>query len=146
MRLGPEAGAWITRVPALEKSIALLRSFVFETMRYGRPMLAVDSAYIVPPTGAKGLNLAASDVYYLSQALIGWFKRGDGDAIAGYSDKILARIWKVERFSWQLTRLIHRFPDTDTFDRRMQLADLDYIASSVAAQTTIAENYVGLPL
>ena len=145
-RLGPQAGARITRGPALEKSIAPLRSFVFEPMRHGRLMLAGDSAHIVPPTGAKGLNLAASDVHYLSEALIGWFKRGDGDAISGYSDRALARIWKAERFSWQLTRLMHRFPDADAFDRRMQLADLDYIASSVAAQTTIAENYVGLPL
>ena len=146
VRLGPEAGARIARGPALEKSIAPLRSFVFEPMRHGRLMLAGDSAHIVPPTGAKGLNLAASDVHYLSEALIGWFKRGDGDAIAGYSNRALARIWKAERFSWQLTRLMHRFPDADAFDRRMQLADLDYIASSVAAQTTIAENYVGLPL
>jgi len=115
-------------------------------MRHGRLMLAGDSAHIVPPTGAKGLNLAASDVHYLSEALVAYFRRGDNDAIAGYSDRALARIWKAERFSWQLTRLMHRFPDNDAFDRRMQLADLDYIASSVAAQMTIAENYVGLPL
>ena len=146
IRLGPEAAAQMARGPALEKSIAPLRSFVFEPMRYGRLMLAGDSAHIVPPTGAKGLNLAASDVHYLSQALIGYFRRGDADGVAGYSDKALARVWKAERFSWQLTRLMHRFPDNDAFDRRMQLADLDYIASSVAAQTTIAENYVGLPL
>ncbi|WP_030541019.1 4-hydroxybenzoate 3-monooxygenase [Sphingobium sp. DC-2] len=146
VRLGPEAGARITRGPALEKSIAPLRSFVFEPMRHGRLMLAGDSAHIVPPTGAKGLNLAASDVYYLSEALIGYFRRGDADGIAGYSDRALARIWKSERFSWQLTMLMHRFPGNDAFDRRMQVADLDYIASSVAAQTTIAENYVGLPL
>jgi len=145
-RLGPEAAAKMTRGPALEKSIAPLRSFVFEPMRYGRLMLAGDSAHIVPPTGAKGLNLAASDVHYLSQALIGYFKQGDVDAVAGYSDKALARVWKSERFSWQLTKLMHRFPDGDAFDRRMQVAELDYIASSHAAQTTIAENYVGLPL
>ncbi|EQB29711.1 4-hydroxybenzoate 3-monooxygenase [Sphingobium ummariense] len=146
LRLGPEVGTQIMRGPALEKSIAPLRSFVFEPLRHGRLMLAGDSAHIVPPTGAKGLNLAASDVHYLSEALIGYFRRGDTDAIAAYSDRALARIWKAERFSWQLTRLMHRFPDNDAFDRRMQLADLDYIASSVAAQTTIAENYVGLPL
>ena len=145
-RLGPEAAANMTRGPALEKSIAPLRSFVFEPMRYGRLMLAGDSAHIVPPTGAKGLNLAASDVHYLSEALIGYFNRGDADAVAGYSDKALARVWKSERFSWQLTKLMHRFPDGDAFDRRMQVAELDYIASSHAAQTTIAENYVGLPL
>ncbi|HKT77366.1 MAG TPA: 4-hydroxybenzoate 3-monooxygenase [Sphingobium sp.] len=146
VRLGPEAGGRITRGPALEKSIAPLRSFVFEPMRHGRLLLAGDSAHIVPPTGAKGLNLAASDVHYLAEALMGYFGRRDFDAIAGYSRRALARIWKAERFSWQLTRLMHRFPDSDAFDRRMQLADLDYIASSLAAQTTIAENYVGLPL
>lgn len=146
VRLGPEAGANITRGPALEKSIAPLRSFVFEPMRHGSLFLAGDSAHIVPPTGAKGLNLAASDVAYLSEALIGYFRRNDRDGVASYSDRALARVWKAERFSWQLTRLMHRFPDSDAFDRRMQVADLDYIASSVAAQTTIAENYVGLPL
>jgi p-hydroxybenzoate 3-monooxygenase len=146
VRLGPDAAAHITRGPAIEKSVAPLRSFVFEPMRHGRLMLAGDSAHIVPPTGAKGLNLAASDVTYLSAALTGYFKANDHDAVAGYSDKALARVWKSERFSWQLTKLMHRFPDSDAFDRRMQLADLDYIASSVAAQTTIAENYVGLPL
>jgi len=145
-RLGPAAASHMVRGPALEKSIAPLRSFVSEPMRHCRLMLAGDSAHIVPPTGAKGLNLAASDVHYLSQALIGYFKRQDRDAIAGYSDKALARVWKSERFSWQLTRLMHRFPDGDAFDRRMQMAELDYIASSVAAQTSIAENYVGLPL
>ncbi len=146
IRLGPEAAAKITRGPALEKSIAPLRSFVFEPMRHGSLFLAGDSAHIVPPTGAKGLNLAASDIAYLSDALIGYFRRNDPDGIAGYSDRALARVWKAERFSWQLTRLMHRFPDSDAFDRRMQVADLDYIASSVAAQTSIAENYVGLPL
>lgn len=146
VRLGPEAAANLTRGPAIEKSIAPLRSFVFEPMRHGRLLLAGDSAHIVPPTGAKGLNLAASDVHYLSEALVGYFKRGDYDAIGGYSQKALARVWKSERFSWQLTKLMHRFPDSDAFDRRMQLADLDYIATSRAAQTTIAENYVGLPL
>jgi p-hydroxybenzoate 3-monooxygenase len=146
VRLGPEAAARITRGPALEKSVAPLRSFVFEPMRHGSLFLAGDAAHIVPPTGAKGLNLAASDVAYLSDALIGYFKRGDMDGVAGYSDKALARVWKSERFSWQLTTLMHRFPGSDAFDRRMQLAELDYIASSVSAQTTIAENYVGLPL
>lgn len=146
VRLGPEAAANLTRGPAIEKSIAPLRSFVFEPMRHGRLLLAGDSAHIVPPTGAKGLNLAASDVHYLSEALVRRFKAHDSDAIGGYSQRALARVWKSERFSWQLTKLMHRFPDTDAFDRRMQLADLDYIATSRAAQTTIAENYVGLPL
>ncbi|WP_156254923.1 4-hydroxybenzoate 3-monooxygenase [Sandarakinorhabdus oryzae] len=146
VRLGPEAAAGMTRGPAIEKSIAQLRSYVFEPMRHGSLFLAGDAAHIVPPTGAKGLNLAASDVTYLSDALIGWFKRHDNDAIAGYSARALARVWKCERFSWSLTRLMHRFPGDGPFERAMQVAELDYIANSVAAQTAIAENYVGLPL
>jgi len=146
LRLGPEAAAHITRGPSIEKSIAPLRSFVFEPMRHGSLLLAGDSAHIVPPTGAKGLNLAASDVAYLSEALIGHFRRNDSEAIAAYSQKALARVWKSERFSWQLTMLMHRFPDHGPFERRMQVAELDYVARSVAARTAIAENYVGLPL
>jgi p-hydroxybenzoate 3-monooxygenase len=146
IRLGPEAAANITRGPALEKSIAPLRSYVFEPMRHGSLFLAGDAAHIVPPTGAKGLNLAASDVTYLSDALARYFKANDHDAVAGYSAKALARVWKSERFSWSLTKLMHRFPDDGPFERAMQVAELDYIASSVAAQTAIAENYVGLPL
>ena len=146
IRLGPEAAARITRGSAIEKSIAPLRSFVVEPMRHGSLFLAGDSAHIVPPTGAKGLNLAASDVAYLSDALIGWFSGKDKAALDLYSDRALARVWKSERFSWQLTTLMHRFPDTDAFGRRMQVAELAYIASSRAAQLTIAENYVGLPL
>jgi p-hydroxybenzoate 3-monooxygenase len=145
-RLGPEAAANITRGPALEKSIAPLRSYVFEPMRHGSLFLAGDAAHIVPPTGAKGLNLAASDVTYLSDALACYLKANDHDAVAGYSAKALARVWKSERFSWSLTKLMHRFPDDGPFERAMQVAELDYIASSVAAQTAIAENYVGLPL
>lgn len=146
IRLGPEAAANMTRGPSIEKSIAPLRSFVFEPMRHGRLMLAGDAAHIVPPTGAKGLNLAASDVAYLSEALIGFFQRGNNDAVGDYSKKALARVWKSERFSWSLTKLMHRFPDDGPFERQMQLAELEYIASSRAAQMTIAENYVGLPL
>lgn len=146
LRLGPEAAARMTRGPAIEKSIAPLRSYVFEPMRYGSLMLAGDAAHIVPPTGAKGLNLAASDVAYLSDALIEFFKRGCGDSISAYSAKALARVWKAERFSWALTKLMHRFPDDGPFERRMQVAELDYIAGSIAAQTAIAENYVGMPL
>ena len=134
------------RGPALEKSIAPLRSFVFEPMRHGNLFLAGDAAHIVPPTGAKGLNLAASDVAYLSDALIEWFRTGSTRGIDAYSERALARVWKAERFSWQLTKLMHRFPDDGPFERRMQLAELDYIASSEAAQKAIAENYVGLPL
>lgn len=146
LRLGPEAAERITHGPSIEKSIAPLRSFVFEPMRYHSLFLAGDAAHIVPPTGAKGLNLASSDVAYLARALIQWFKSGDSEGIDTYSQTALARVWKAERFSWSLTSLMHRFPDTGAFGRRMQVAELDYIASSNAAQTAIAENYVGLPL
>ena len=146
IRLGPEAAAHMTRGPALEKSIAPLRSYVFAPMRHASLLIAGDAAHIVPPTGAKGLNLAASDVFYASEALIGFFKRNDFDAIAAYSDRALARVWKSERFSWSLTRLMHRFPEDGPFERAMQVAELDYIASSRAAQTSIAENYIGLPV
>lgn len=146
LRLGPEAGERITRGPALEKSIAPLRSFVFEPMRYGSLFLAGDAAHIVPPTGAKGLNLASSDVAYLSAALIQYFRQGSHGGIDGYSSTALSRVWKSERFSWSLTTLMHRFPEGGDFGRRMQVAELDYIAASRAAQTSIAENYIGLPL
>ncbi len=146
IRLGPEAAAGMTRGPSIEKSIAPLRSFVFAPMRHGSLLLCGDSAHIVPPTGAKGLNLAASDVHYAAEALIGFFKDNNPEAIVGYSDKALARVWKSERFSWSLTRLMHRFPDDGPFERAMQVAELDYIANSRAAQTSIAENYVGLPV
>jgi p-hydroxybenzoate 3-monooxygenase len=146
IRLGPQVAANITRGPAIEKSIAPLRSYVFEPMRHGSLFLAGDAAHIVPPTGAKGLNLAASDVTYLSEAFTRFFKYADYDALAGYCTKALARVWKSERFSWSLTKLMHRFPDDGPFERAMQVAELDYIASSEAAQRSIAENYVGLPL
>ncbi len=146
IRLGPQAAAHIVRGPALEKSIAPLRSYVFAPMRHGSLLLCGDAAHIVPPTGAKGLNLAASDVYYAAEALCGFFRANDGDAIAAYSGRALSRVWKAERFSWSLTRLMHRFPQDGPFERAMQVAELDYIASSRAAQTSIAENYVGLPV
>ena len=146
IRLGPDAAAGMTRGPSIEKSIAPLRSYVFEPMRHGSLLLCGDAAHIVPPTGAKGLNLAASDVHYAAEALSAFFARADNDAIAGYSARALARVWKAERFSWSLTKLMHRFPDDGPFERAMQVAELDYIASSVAARTAIAENYVGLPL
>ncbi len=145
-RFNPLSRHGVTRGPALEMSIAPLRSYVFETMRHGRLFLAGDAAHIVPPTGAKGLNLAASDVAYLSDALIDFYRQGKDDGLLAYQDRALSRIWKAERFSWTLTRLMHSFPDQNRFERRMQIADLDYIASSEAAQTSIAENYVGLPL
>ena len=146
IRLGPQAAAQITRGPSIEKSIAPLRSYVFAPMRHGSLMLCGDSAHIVPPTGAKGLNLAASDVHYASEAIMRFFRHGDADAIAAYSDLALARVWKSERFSWSLTRLMHRFPEDGPFERAMQVAELDYTATSRAAQTAIAENYVGLPV
>ena len=146
LRMGPVIGPNITRGPALEKSIAPLRSYVFAPMQYGRLFLAGDAAHIVPPTGAKGLNLAASDVAYLSEALIAWFERADEAKLAGYGSKALARVWKAERFSWYLTKLLHHFPEDGAFERQMRLAELDYIDSSPAMQAAIAENYVGLPL
>ncbi len=146
IRLGPQAAANITRGPAIEKSIAPLRSYVFAPMRHGSLLLCGDAAHIVPPTGAKGLNLAASDVHYAAEALTNFFRRNDPDAVARYSDTALSRVWKAERFSWSLTRLMHRFPQDGPFERKMQVAELDYIASSRAAQTSIAENYVGLPV
>ncbi len=146
VRLGPEAAANITRGPSIEKSIAPLRSYVFAPMRHGSLLLCGDAAHIVPPTGAKGLNLAASDVHYAAEALTAFFRRSDADAVARYSDRALARVWKSERFSWSLTNLMHRFPDDGPFERAMQRAELDYIAGSRAAQTSIAENYVGLPV
>lgn len=145
-RFDPLSDHKVTRGPALEMSIAPLRSYVFETMRHGRLFLAGDSAHIVPPTGAKGLNLAASDVAYLADALTAFFTRGDEAGLAGYQARALARIWKAERFSWYLTKLMHRFPEDGAFEHRMQTAELDYVATSRAMQTAIAENYVGLPL
>jgi p-hydroxybenzoate 3-monooxygenase len=146
IRLGPEAAARITRGPSFEKSIAPLRSFVTEPMRHGRLFLAGDAAHIVPPTGAKGMNLAVSDVIMLSQALNEYYAERSSAGIDGYSARALARVWKAERFSWWFTGLTHRFPDRDGFDRKMQMAELAYIRGSRAAQVTLAENYVGLPL
>jgi len=130
---------------SIEKSIAPLRSFVAEPMRWGRLFLCGDAAHIVPPTGAKGLNLAASDVYYLSRALLGYYLDHDDQGIADYSATALSRVWKAERFSWSMTRLLHRFADQSDFDVRMQQAELEYLESSSAAQTALAENYIGLP-
>jgi len=145
-RLGDAAAGRVTRGPSFEKSIAPLRSFVGEPMRHGRLFLAGDAAHIVPPTGAKGMNLAASDVIMLAQALSEHYRDGSDAGIDGYSARALARVWKAERFSWWFTGLTHRFPDRDGFDRKMQIAELAYIRGSRAAQVTLAENYVGLPL
>ena len=130
---------------SIEKSVAPLRSFVAEPLRWGRLFLAGDAAHIVPPTGAKGLNLAASDIHYLSSALIDWYKRGDDGGLKNYSARALARVWKAERFSWWMTSLLHRFPENEGFGDRIQRAEFDYLMSSKAAQTALAENYVGLP-
>ncbi|MDP1646650.1 MAG: 4-hydroxybenzoate 3-monooxygenase [Rubrivivax sp.] len=144
-RLPADAAARLVTGPSIEKSIAPLRSFVAEPMRFGRLFLAGDAAHIVPPTGAKGLNLAASDVGLLAQALAEFY----GGSLAGidhYSQRALARVWKAERFSWWFTSLMHQFPDNGGFGLRMQQAEFDYLCGSVAAQTALAENYVGLPL
>ena len=146
-RLDREAAESLVTGPSLEKSIAPLRSFVAEPMRFGRLFLAGDAAHIVPPTGAKGLNLAASDVGFLSQALAAYYTgKGDESGIDGYSSRCLARVWKAERFSWWFTSLMHKFPETGEFGQKMQAAELDYLVHSQAASTSMAENYVGLPM
>jgi p-hydroxybenzoate 3-monooxygenase len=144
-RLDQEAVDNLVSGPSIEKSIAPLRSFVAEPMRFGRMFLAGDAAHIVPPTGAKGLNLAASDVHYLSQGLREYYDEKSSAGIDGYSKKALARVWKAVRFSWWMTSMLHRFPDTEGFGARIQLAELDYLVSSKAAITSLSENYVGLP-
>ena len=145
-RLDPQAAASLVTGPSLEKSIAPLRSFVAEPMRFGRLFLAGDAAHIVPPTGAKGLNLAASDVRLLGGALVEHYRDQSDAGIDSYSQRCLRRIWRAERFSWWLTSLLHKFPDTGAFGEKMQAAELDYLVNSVAASTAMAENYVGLPL
>ena len=131
--------------PSIEKSIAPLRSFVAEPMRHGRLFLAGDAAHIVPPTGAKGLNLAFSDVNYLSRAFAACYESGDEALLDAYSETCLRRVWKAERFTWWMTALLHRFPENGAFGERIQLAELDYLLGSRAAMTSLAENYVGLP-
>jgi len=144
-RIDPDAAAKIVTGPSIEKSIAPLRSFVAEPMRFGQLFLAGDAAHIVPPTGAKGLNLAASDVHYLSEGLIDWYRSGRKDGLDAYSRRALSRVWDAERFSWWLTRLLHRFPEEGEFLWKMQQAELDHLGRSRAAQSAFAENYVGLP-
>ncbi|MBT3142462.1 4-hydroxybenzoate 3-monooxygenase [Ruegeria litorea] len=131
--------------PSIEKSIAPLRSFVTEPMRWGRLFLCGDAAHIVPPTGAKGLNTAASDIHYLYNGLVQMYETGKSDGIDQYSEKALARIWKAERFSWSTTNLLHRFPDQNAFDLKMQKADVDFLRGNREAQSVFAQNYVGLP-
>jgi p-hydroxybenzoate 3-monooxygenase len=144
-RLDPAAAQSLVTGQAIEKSIAPLRSFVAEPMRFGHLLLAGDAAHIVPPTGAKGLNLAASDVRYLSRALIEYFADHNSAGINHYSERCLSRIWKAERFSWWFTNLTHKFPDQGAIGQKLQRAELDYLISSKAAATVMAENYVGLP-
>ncbi|NBQ88925.1 MAG: 4-hydroxybenzoate 3-monooxygenase [Betaproteobacteria bacterium] len=145
-RLDPALAEAVITGPSIEKSIAPLRSFVAEPLRFGRLFLAGDAGHIVPPTGAKGLNLAATDVKYLSGALIEHYEHKSDRGIDTYSERCLKRIWKAERFSWWLTSLMHRFPDTEGFGQKVQEAELEYLVNSRALSTSLAENYVGLPL
>lgn len=145
-RLASNDGFRLTTGPVQQKAVTPMRSFVTEPMQYGRLYLAGDAAHIVPPTGAKGMNLAVADVYVLARALTHHYRSGNSDQLAAYSATCLRRIWKVQRFSWWMTALLHRFDDHNAFDRRRQLAELDYFTSSRAAEQTLAENYVGLPL
>ncbi|MFT6774066.1 MAG: p-hydroxybenzoate 3-monooxygenase [Paracoccaceae bacterium] len=144
-RIPEEAAASLITGPSIEKTIAPLRSFVAEPMRWGRLFLAGDAAHIVPPTGAKGLNLASSDIHYLFEGLERWYRGADPAGIDGYSERALTRVWKAERFSWWMTATLHRFPEQTAFEQRMQEAEIDYLEHSIAAQTSLAENYVGLP-
>ncbi|MEK9679832.1 MAG: 4-hydroxybenzoate 3-monooxygenase [Rhodospirillaceae bacterium] len=145
MRLPAEVAATLETGASIEKSIAQLRSFVAEPLQYGRLFLAGDAGHIVPPTGAKGLNLAASDVHYLSGALIAYYDNGDRGGLDTYSERALARVWKAERFSWWMTNMLHKYSENGEFGVKMQQAELDYLFSSEAAMTALAENYVGLP-
>jgi p-hydroxybenzoate 3-monooxygenase len=144
-RLDQKAADSLVTGPSIEKSIAPLRSFVAEPMRFGRMFLAGDAAHIVPPTGAKGLNLAASDAHYLATALREYYDEKSAAGIDNYSATALKRVWKAVRFSWWMTSMLHKFPDTGTIGARIQLAELDYVVNSKAAMTSLSENYVGLP-
>ena len=144
-RLPAEVAAQLTTGPSIEKSIAPLRSFVAEPMRYGNLFLAGDAAHIVPPTGARGLNSAASDIYYLYHAMVAHYKNGDSTGLDKYSEKALARVWKAQRFSWWMTTMLHTFPESLAYDQKLQDTDLAYLFSSEKALGSLAENYVGLP-
>jgi p-hydroxybenzoate 3-monooxygenase len=146
VRLPAEQRSQIVTGPSIEKSIAPLRSFVSEPMQYGSLFLAGDAAHIVPPTGAKGLNLAVSDIHYMSQGLIERYHSGSTEGLEQYGAKALTRVWGAVRFSWWLTNLLHRFPGQTPFDQRAQEQELSYLASSTAAQTSMVEQYVGMPL
>ena len=144
-RLPADVAARLVTGPSIEKSIAPLRSFVAEPMSYGRLFLAGDSAHIVPPTGARGLNSAASDIYYLYHAMLDHYQKGDDAGLKGYSQKALARVWKAQRFSWWMTTMLHRFPANIPYDDKLQDTELQYLLSSDVAKQSMAENYVGLP-
>ena len=144
-RLPAEIAAKLVTGPSIEKSIAPLRSFVAEPMRYGKLFLAGDAAHIVPPTGARGLNSAASDIYYLYHAMLQHYQQGDSSGLDNYSAKALARVWKAQRFSWWMTTMLHTFPDAISYDQKLQQTDLEYLLSSEKALGSLAENYVGLP-
>jgi p-hydroxybenzoate 3-monooxygenase len=144
-RLPAETAAALVTGPSIEKSVAPLRSFVTEPMRWGRLFLCGDAAHIVPPTGAKGLNLAASDVHYLSEAMIAFYRSGDVSGLDGYSEKALSRVWKAMRFSWSMTTMMHRFPEHNAYERRMQDTELAALRDSTSTQKVMAENYTGLP-
>jgi p-hydroxybenzoate 3-monooxygenase len=146
MRLGCSDGWHPTEGKILQKSITGMRSFVVEPLQFGRLFLAGDAAHIVPPTGAKGMNLALADVHYLAEALRARYRENDGTKLNAYSATCLRRIWKAQRFSWWMTSLLHLFEDASPFDRKRQIAELEYVMSSRAAATALAENYVGLPL
>ena len=145
-RLPPDAADQVTTGPSIEKSIAPLRSFVSEPLRFGTMFICGDAAHIVPPTGAKGLNLAASDVFYLFNAIQEYYEENSESGLEAYSKKVLSRVWKAVRFSWWMTTVMHRFPDTGTFGQKIQEAELHYLTSSTPATQSLAENYVGLPL
>jgi len=145
LRLPPDAAEQVTTGPSIEKSIAPLRSFVSEPLRFGSMFICGDAAHIVPPTGAKGLNLAASDVFYLFNALQEYYKENSESGLEAYSEKALSRVWKAVRFSWWMTTMMHRFPDAGTFGQKIQEAELHYLTTSTPATQSLAENYVGLP-
>jgi p-hydroxybenzoate 3-monooxygenase len=145
MRIGDPKGEMLKTGPLIEKSLTPMRSFVCETMRHGRLFLAGDAAHIVPPTGAKGLNLAASDVHYLAEAILAFYRPGSTDGIDAYPQRALARVWKAQRFSWWMTTMLHNFGPGEAFQDKVHRAELEYVLGSRAAQTSLAENYVGLP-
>ena len=144
-RLPTDVAERLVTGPSIEKSIAPLRSFVAEPMRYGNLFLAGDAAHIVPPTGARGLNSAASDIYYLYHAMVAHYKDGNDAGLENYSAKALARVWKAQRFSWWMTTMLHTFPDSLAYDQKLSQTELEYLFSSEKALGSLAENYVGLP-